>query len=929
MKIRKKQNLLKATVLFTDREAPRSAFWRKYATIKNTLDSGNIHVLTYYGIGGIGKSSLLKKLMEEIAEKNNKIRYVYYDFSLSQDIKSVLCAIKNRLQETYGFMFPLFELALYYYNKRIGEDAKTPEVQELTKKSPVTELVLQVLGEVPLLGSAVKLLELTDKGVALLRTYLRNHKKEVEQLKVLEANEIYQRLPLLFSSDLERNLEDEKEPLIVFLDTYEKLVNEMSLDGAALENDLWLRGEMGLIQNITGVLWVIAGREKLKWERFDAEWKESLEQHLLGELALADGLSFFEAAGVSDSSLRKELYELTGGTPVYLDLCVSQYFRLVESGNIPKREYFGKNNYELVQRFARYMDDSLKDLVYLMACLENWSDELFYDFAPRVLSGFSMTTYEKVKDFSFVSRVDNGSYVVHQIVGDILLENCPTILKEKTFEKGLEFFRNRLENEKAYSDVFASDLLYLIHFAQLLYQNDYELKDWFMETLPPLLKRVKETGRIEIVKEALDKIRKRAEAEKIGILYCVFAMEESKYLYAIGQRRAAFDLAQKAWGLAEGIAGSESLEYVNSLETLSDIEMRVFETVSTALNQMRDVVELREFLQGDTHPDTLHAMFLYGYYLSIVKVKDKNDPLYKKCEEVLSLCEYALDILKKENEKQEKEIAYGEMVYSELLYSLGYEKKSFEILMQIVDKYEKIFGKKHVQYINVQNRLADRLWNMGKQSEALEIRREIYELSHTVNGEYHLRTLKFARRLADIMYLMGQQKEAIDLYRQTMTNYLEIWGEGRVETHRCVRAFSKMLKEAGLTDELLEVDIILQRCEDRGFDDGIEGDGSIVCEVDTKEDFFTKLAKLDEESNAIRDARARMKAYYKQRTGRRWFYTQTEEYRQAQYKIRLYKYREKKYSYDWFLSMGAISQEKHDKKLKKYQQLYEIELEDA
>ena len=76
---------IKATKEFTDREEPRRAFWEKYNLMKRKMAEGNnypIQVFTYYGFEGIGKTSLLHKLMEEVNQNNvdisNKKMYNEY-----------------------------------------------------------------------------------------------------------------------------------------------------------------------------------------------------------------------------------------------------------------------------------------------------------------------------------------------------------------------------------------------------------------------------------------------------------------------------------------------------------------------------------------------------------------------------------------------------------------------------------------------------------------------------------------------------------------------------------------------------------------------------------------------------------------------------------------------------------------------------------
>ena len=76
MKVRKERQLKKASIIFTDREEPRKVFWDSLERFTQG-DGETIQVLSYYGIGGIGKSCLLRKLMQEMEEKADTLDYVY------------------------------------------------------------------------------------------------------------------------------------------------------------------------------------------------------------------------------------------------------------------------------------------------------------------------------------------------------------------------------------------------------------------------------------------------------------------------------------------------------------------------------------------------------------------------------------------------------------------------------------------------------------------------------------------------------------------------------------------------------------------------------------------------------------------------------------------------------------------------------------
>lgn len=72
MKPNSKKNIPQANRIFTDREEQRSVFWNTYDELKDNLNKTNdIKVITYYGVGGIGKTKLLGKLITELKEKVN------------------------------------------------------------------------------------------------------------------------------------------------------------------------------------------------------------------------------------------------------------------------------------------------------------------------------------------------------------------------------------------------------------------------------------------------------------------------------------------------------------------------------------------------------------------------------------------------------------------------------------------------------------------------------------------------------------------------------------------------------------------------------------------------------------------------------------------------------------------------------------------
>ena len=446
-KIIKNEDAQTATRIFTDRVEPRQAFWKKYNKLESNIQNiEDIYIIAYYGIGGIGKSALLKKLSEEMEEKG--VQNTLFDFETSQEPQKIMYLIKNKLERKYEFNFPKFDLAIYTYAIKIGQDANKPEVKSIIEQSRTLSLITEAIGELPTIGLFSKLVKYADSGIAILKTYTdKSYKQFLEELENKTEAEILEELPKYFSQDLTQNISKTNKPLVILLDTYEKMINEISNDGYVLMKDMWLRGDNGIILRTPGVLWVIAGREKLKWGENDQDWEETIEQHRLGDLAFSDADEFLQKAGIVENKLREQIYKLTNGTPVYLDLCVSTYEDLKRKNEPITIDKFGETKEELVERYVRYMDNQTREIVYMLAQLGNWNDNIIYEIGKEVVPTFSIEKYETIKQMSFIYE-NNGEYYIHKTIENVLKRKCPRIIIKKDSEILSKYLKEKIIKEK-------------------------------------------------------------------------------------------------------------------------------------------------------------------------------------------------------------------------------------------------------------------------------------------------------------------------------------------------------------------------------------------------------------------------------------------------------------------------------------------------
>lgn len=793
MKVKTGNRTPKAVRQFTDREEPRASFWKEYALTKSELSGqSNIHVLSYYGIGGIGKTRLLKKLMEEMEEKLPHPVYAYIDFEITQESRRTLSRLKSKLQEKAKFTFPLFDLGEYVYAKKTGEQADSPEVQQLTEKSPFLNLVLSIADNIPVVGIAAKVLTLADQSVAYLRNYLNTHSRELSKIEYLEPEALYRYLPVLFSLDMANNMKNATEPVVIFLDTYERLVNELSQVGEPLKQDEWIRGEDGIVQRIPGVLWVIAGREKLKWERFDPEWKDALQSHILGNLSPADSIQFLEKAGVGGPDLRLALYKLTQGTPVYLDLCVDQYLRMIEQGIQPEVSLFGRDTFDLIERFVRYMGDAQKDYVYLLACLRTWDDALACQIAESVLSNFSHIAYEKTKDLSFIVHSGDGEYHINQTVGQVLMEHCPQAIQTRVGNALVEKFSGTLRNALHTSDAFADALQYVTVGALLVHKDREDLCRFFLANIYDPLQNLISAARFEQAQTILDLLTVQAEEGPqdrfFGELLCI----QSQFCCATADLQMGCSKASAAWQLLSSILGPE---HPAALGAMSDLASALDDAgqYPKALELNQQLLEKRRRISGEDHPNTLGAMH------NLAVVLGRAGQTQKSLELKHQVLEKSRRILGEDD--PDTLTAMNNLAMA--LGDAGQTQKSLEMVQQILEKRRRLLGEDHPDTLTSIHSLAITFGKLNRHKEALDLYQQVLEKRRRILGEDHPKTLGAMNGLACTLEKLGRRQEALELSQQGLEKHRHILGEDHPDTLAYMRDTALLLEKLGRQQEAL------------------------------------------------------------------------------------------------------------------------------
>jgi hypothetical protein len=293
---------------FTNRENERELF----ARLLHQPTGGHLPVLSFYGVGGTGKSWLVHKL-RDIVTTAEEVPQAHLDFSIlkggeiyQRDHAAALAEIQRQLDVPC----PRFEVA---YNVMLWKQGRRDKVESRVDDTASTGWQIAIaLGQdaasalVPGVNVAGKLLEKFGEtaGRRLRATALgrwletRGSSDFLRGLTARTAQEIGAELVDHLARDLHEELPARPGKAcraVLFFDTFEDLVRETGRgpgrDRSARQQwiqDLY-RALLDDAEEPRGtVLFVVAGRDKLVWDD-DFNDPRYLDQHRVGGLSAAGG----------------------------------------------------------------------------------------------------------------------------------------------------------------------------------------------------------------------------------------------------------------------------------------------------------------------------------------------------------------------------------------------------------------------------------------------------------------------------------------------------------------------------------------------------------------------------------------------------------------------------------------------------------------
>lgn len=387
-------------------------------------------VFSVYGMGGVGKSQLIKYLQCKFGETfpKERILFVSFEINSSDNIINGLIAIRK----VFRHPCPIFDYALLCFWDRERVERIDDDFMHLIKKElltsldemmmPCKELVKAMeeinLGNFPSLGFIQEFLSTADKLWKAV-----NYKEQYSEINNMDSSKLLEMLPIYLANDIKNYNAKHHVNYIFIFDAYQQSVPYS-------KSKEWL---LKFITELKIGFFIICSREEICWDiptikkyELKAYPKDSIKDFLV------------------DQNLDDETVETIINRSKKIPIFVTLALRAYQSGYDSDLDSFNKavhleDESALIKMFLSHLPPKWNEIIEALMVVRIFDESIFEHLVKDINYSCPLIDYDDIIETSLIdyTEKDGELYKIH----DVLVENVWYILKEK---KCIKIFRSYL-----------------------------------------------------------------------------------------------------------------------------------------------------------------------------------------------------------------------------------------------------------------------------------------------------------------------------------------------------------------------------------------------------------------------------------------------------------------------------------------------------
>jgi tetratricopeptide (TPR) repeat protein len=602
----------------------------------------------------------------------------------------------------------------------------------------------------------------------------------------MEPAAIVEQLPKLWATDLKEFIVHRSSFIVdrravLFIDSYEKLLQ--TVDGvrdtvdASQKTDAWVRE---LVKQLPEVLWVMSGRQKLRWEEVEKEWGDVLSQHELGALPEHSARQFLSSCGITDEPIQDAIAKGSQGLPHYLNLAVDTYLEIEQSGqragsvqSLFSGAESSDSPEQLFAQFIRHLDQPEIATLQVLSASRFWNYGLFEHLVTEYQTGYPLTAYDDLSRFSFVGEgAAPETRTMHDLMREALQEHQAPELRRRVHLFLHELYAKQLEglDVKGITEKHKAALTEAFYHGRQV-KSAAEFWTWFRAAL----RVFDDAGQCRLLVPLLRETVESLVATGLGLAKPNLAeplFELARQLDENGDYDEAEPLYRRALAMVEGAHEPENTLVLNCLSMLAQL-LRKRARFEEAEVMCRRVVELRNKLGG---PAIDHAEAFDN--LALVLAEEEK---YGEAEE---LFRRALAISEKEVGPEHRKTGTKLCNLATMLWSQRRFGEAESLFRSALAIDEKVLGVNHPSLVFTLDGLANTLHNLGRYQEAEALLRRSLKLCEENLGPEHPDTAVCLNNLGSLLRAQSRFAEAEPLLRRALKVHQKKMGHDHPLTMR-------------------------------------------------------------------------------------------------------------------------------------------------